>query len=112
MPCENRAGLALEIMRPFSLAGQAWVGALLSAAYKDLRAAVAFIRREQEDQDDFAPAIRGGGRPSKQAKAEEPAKPEEPNEPSKPADPEKPRSLTRGLVDEPSDDPFDKSESK
>lgn len=88
------------------------VGALLSAAYKDLRAAVAFIRREQEDQDDFAPAIRGGGRPSKQSRTESPEKPEEPKEPSKPAAPEKPRSLTRGLVDEPSDDPFDKSESK
>lgn len=88
------------------------VGALLAAAYKDLRAAVSFIRREQEDQDDFAPAIRGGGRPAKRAKAEEPEKPEEPKEPSKPADPEKPRSLTRGLVDEPSDDPFDQGESK
>lgn len=81
------------------------VAALLAKAYKDLTAAVAFLRRDEEDGSDFTPTLYVTGTRSKSDKdaAENPAAPKpSPAGPVAPAAPTKPSDARN-----PSDNPFD-----
>lgn len=74
------------------------VASLLIAAHRDLRAAIAFFRRDEDDVDEFVPSIYFTG--TRDGSRDAPT-------PKPPAGPVAPRSLTNpALANEPSDSPF------
>jgi hypothetical protein len=79
------------------------VASLLLAAYRDLTAAMEFLRREEKDSGKFVPSLYFTGT---RESSREPSTPTPPPAP-KPADPVAPRSLTHpAFANEPSDSPF------